>query len=79
MNMAVNPMALLKLKDRFTIFSSQHPKVPLFFQRISEKGLEPGMILELKVTDNEGNDYVTNMRLTPDDIETLKILRSIRG
>ena len=77
--MAVNPMALLKLKERFSIFTSQHPKVPLFFQHISEKGLEPGMVLELKVTDNEGNNYVTNMRLTPEDIETLKILRSIKG
>ena len=77
--MAVNPMALLKLKEPFSIFSRQHPKVPLFFRKINEKGLEPGMILELKVTDNEGNNYVTNMKLTPEDVETLKLLHSLKS
>ena len=41
--------------------------------------LEPGVVMELKVTDNNGKVSVTNIRLTPEDIETIEIIKSIRG
>lgn len=72
--MAMNPMLLLKVKDRLNIFRSEHPKVAPFFRMIREEGLEPGAVLELKVTMSDGRDHVTNIRLTENDIETLKML-----
>jgi hypothetical protein len=35
--------------------------------------------LELKVTETDGRTSVTNMRLTPEDIETIEIIKSLKG
>ena len=65
--MAMNPMQLVQMAERLRIFRSQNPN------------LEPGVVMELKVTDNNGKVSVTNIRLTPEDIETIEIIKSIRG
>ena len=33
----------------------------------------PGSIMEMKVTTPEGWEYITNIRLTQDDVETLRM------
>ncbi len=76
--MAINPMQLLKLKERLDIFRSQHPKVRPFFHAVRNTVSE-GAVMELKVTSPEGKSLVTNIRLTPEDMETLEILRELRA
>ncbi len=76
--MAANPMDLLKLGERLRIFRQQHPKVPAFLSDVRGKALTPGAVLELRVTDVEGKEYVTNIRVTEEDVETLRILSSLR-
>lgn len=76
--MAINPMALLKLKDRFSIFNREHPRVVPFFRSIRENGLVEGAILELTVKTGDGKEQVTNIRLTPNDVETLKLLGNLK-
>lgn len=76
--MALNPMALLKLKDRLKLFREAHPRVPMFFRAIREDGLEEGTVLELKVITKDGRERVTNIRLTGEDVETLKMLEHLR-
>ena len=70
--MAVNPMQLLKLKERFGIFQNQHP-------RAAKNSVREGAVLELKVTSPEGKELVTNIRLTPEDMETIEMLRELRS
>ena len=41
--------------------------------------LQPGVVMELRVTDNDGRTSVTNIRLTEEDVETIGILRELRG
>ena len=72
--MALNPMALLKMKERLGIFNEEHPKVRPFFHMLKEEGLLVGSVLELKVTDPEGREQVTNIRLTENDLETIQML-----
>ncbi len=72
--MAMNPMALLKIKERLSIFQKEHPKVRPFLRSIREDALEPGTIMELKVITQDGRERITNIRLTPDDIETIQML-----
>lgn len=76
--MAVNPMALLKMKDRLGVFNQDHPRVRAFFHKIKEEGLPEGSILELKITRPDGKEEVTNIRLTERDIETLRMISSLR-
>ena len=72
--MAINPMALMKMKERLKQFNADHPKVAPFFRVLHNEAIKEGSILELKVTTPEGKDYVSNIRLNANDIETLRML-----
>ncbi len=70
--MAINPMALLKMKDRLAAFHQDHPKIRPFFHTLNEKALIPGTIMEMKATTPDGKVYTANFRLTENDIETIR-------
>lgn len=72
--MAINPLQLLKLKDRFHIFKEEHPKVVPFLKMLREKALEEGNVLEIRVKTKDGQEYTSNIRLTGNDIETITSL-----
>ena len=74
-----NPLQFMQLAERLRIFKQQHPKVLDFIQAIGRNNLQPGVVLELRVTDLDGKVAVTNMRLTEEDIETIAIIKSIKG
>ena len=74
-----NPLQFMQLAERLRIFKQQHPKVLDFIQAIGRNNLQPGVVLELRVTELEGKVTVTNMRLTEEEIETIGIIRNIKG
>ncbi len=76
--MAVNPKAMLQLRERLNIFNAQHPKFGLFLQSIGSRGIEEGTVVELKVTRPDGEEAVTNIRLTADDVETIRMAQQFR-
>ena len=51
--MAVNPMQLMQMADRLRIFREQHPKVLEFLHAVARDNIEPGVVMELRVTDND--------------------------
>ena len=77
--MAMNPKQLMQLAERWKILKEQHPRVIEFVRSLGRNSIQPGVILELKVTDNDGRVSVTNMRLTEEDVETIAIPKSLRG
>ena len=77
--MAVNPMQFMQLADRLRIFQSQHPRVIDFLRDGGRNSLEPGVVMELRVTDNNGRTSVTNIRLTQEDMETIEIIKNLKG
>ena len=72
--MAINPMNLMKLKGRLDIFNQQHPKFSAYCKAVNKQILEPGMILEIKAKGTDGKTIETNMKMTEDDVETLKMI-----
>jgi hypothetical protein len=72
-------MQLLQLSERLKIFREQHPRVLEFLHAVARDNIQPGVIMELKVTDNEGRTKVTNIRLTPEDVETIGIIKNLKG
>ena len=52
--MAVNPMQLMKLRERFQIFQGQHPRMAPFLKDVGEHGFREGSVVEVKVTTPEG-------------------------
>ena len=77
--MAMNPLQVLQLSERLKIFREQHPRVLEFLHAVARDNIQPGVIMELKVTDNEGRTKVTNIRLTPEDVETIGIIKNLKG
>ena len=77
--MAVNPMQFMQLADRLRIFQSQHPRVIDFLRDVGRNSLEPGVVMELRVTDNNGRTSVTNIRLTQEDMESIEIIKNLKG
>ena len=72
--MAINPMNLMKLKGRLDIFNKQHPKFSAYCKAVNRQILEPGMILEIKAKGTDGKTIETNLKMTEDDVETLKMI-----
>ena len=77
--MAKNPLQFMQLAERLKIFRDQHPRVLDFIQAVGRNNLQPGVILELRVTDLDGKVSVTNTRLTEEDIETIGIIKNLKG
>lgn len=76
--MTRNPMQMMKLMERLKIFQQQHPKAEPFFRQVAGSVLEPGAVIEVKVTDVSGKEYVSNIRVTPEDVETMRILQDLK-
>ena len=70
----MNPMFLMQAKQRLELFQKEHPKVLPFFNTVKAQALREGTVLELKVTDPDGKEYVSNIRLTANDVETVRML-----
>ena len=70
----MNPLEALQLKSRFDHFAKQHPKVVAFMAE-NHQELREGAVLELRIKSPEGRNVVTNMRLSADDEELLRILK----
>lgn len=76
--MAVNPMEMMKMAGRLKIFEEQHPKALAFVRDVAQTGIREGSVIEMKVSDPDGRDYVTNIRVTAEDMETIQILRDLQ-
>ncbi len=76
--MAINPLEFLKLKGRLELFHSQHPRFEAFLKDVHDNAIMPGTVLEMKATTPDGREYITNIRLTEDDVETINIAKNAR-
>ena len=65
----INPMKLLQMKPLITKFQNAHPKFMQFFAAVAQSGMKEGTIVEISITDPEGKNLCTNIRLTKDDLE----------
>ncbi len=69
---------MMQLGSRLQTFNNQHPKFGAFLMQAGPDAMREGSVIEMKVTSPEGQEYITNIRLTADDVETLRIIRSLR-
>ena len=74
--MAINPMKLMKLKDRLSLFKTEHQKALPFLRRLRDSGLEEGTVLELSAMKPDGTKITGNIRMTANDVETIRMLLS---
>ena len=77
--MNMNPMLLMQLQQRFSLFSKDHPKVLPFFRAVGSNDMQEGTIIDIKVTTPDGKTLESNIKLTANDIETAKMMMNINN
>ncbi len=77
--MAFNPMLLGQIKNRMDMFNAGHPRFVAFLENIGSQGVQAGTIVELKVTDPDGRERITNLRLTEEDVETIRMAAQMKS
>ena len=73
----INPLDFFKVKAGLGKFAANHPKFFPFMKAVAAAGAKEGTIVEMKVTTPEGKELETNLRLTDEDIELIRMLREI--
>lgn len=67
--MAINPLSLLKLKDKFQTFKKEHPDMADFGRALGKHALVKGTVLEIKATTPEGKVLKNEITMTQNDVE----------
>ena len=72
--MGINPLNLLKLKDRYKMFKHDHPEMSDFGRELKKHAMVKGTRLELKATTPDGKVVQHEITLTDNDVEMVKAL-----
>ena len=76
--MAINPMKLLELKNLWSAFTNRHPKFPQFIAAVQQNGISEGTVIEVQITTPEGKTFTSNLKVTAEDIESVKSLQNFQ-
>ncbi len=74
--MNMNPMMLMQIQQRIQTFQNDHPKIMPFFSAVKDNALVEGAVFAMKVTTPEGKTLESNIKLTANDIETIRMIIS---
>ncbi len=72
--MNINPMMLMQIQQRMQNFKQEHPKFIPFLMAVKDNALEEGSVFAVKVTTPEGKTIESNIKLTANDIETIRMM-----
>lgn len=68
---------MLKIMAAWTRFKSNHPKFPAFMKAVQKRGIKEDMIIEVIITEPDGEKIETSLKLTQSDIELMAELKKI--
>ena len=71
--MTINPLNLLKLKEKYRVFKEEHPEMPKFGKLLNKKALIKGSIMSIRVTTPEGDVIKHEFELTENDVEMVRL------
>lgn len=72
----MNPMDMMKIAGRMQKFNEDHPKMKAFIAAVRGDFRE-GTVIEISVTNPEGENKAANIKLNSDDVETLNMLMNM--
>ncbi len=72
----MNPANIFKIKKAWETFSGNHPKFVPFLQACNGRITE-GTVIEVAVTDANGERITTNLRVTASDMELFDSLKGM--
>ncbi|MGI6079609.1 MAG: hypothetical protein ACOYBV_01315 [Candidatus Avilachnospira sp.] len=68
-------MEMKALSDRFF---ANHPKLMPFLKAVSDSGVREGSVIEISVKEPSGREYVTNLKITEDDMMCFEKLKNMK-
>ncbi len=66
----------LKLMGAWNKFKANHPKFPAFLQAVRARGFKEDMIIEVIITEPDGEKIETSLKVKPDDVALLEELKN---
>ena len=69
---------IMQMKGAWDTFTKNHPKFPMFLKAVMSKGIKEGTVIEVTITDPEGNPIGTNIKVTESDLALFETLKSMR-
>ncbi len=72
--MNMNPKMLMQLQQRLQTFQQDHPKFLPFLSAVKDNAVQEGSVFAVKVTTPDGRTIESNIRLTANDIETIRMM-----
>ena len=75
--MGFNPIKMMQARSAMAQFEKRHPKVRGFLESVSADALQEGTVVEVSVTTPQGKNYITNIKVTREDIELFQDARRI--
>jgi hypothetical protein len=75
--LSINPMMFLQFKNSWQTFIRNHPKFPAFWRAVYKHGIQENMIIEFKVTEPDGKELASNIRVTKSDLELFENLKKM--
>ncbi|MBR7085349.1 MAG: hypothetical protein IKI37_09275 [Oscillospiraceae bacterium] len=72
----MNPLTLMHMKPLLEGFRDRHPKFLQFFGYASQN-MGEGSLLEIRITSADGKKAVTNIRVSPEDVELIEKMQEI--
>ncbi|MBP7059694.1 MAG: hypothetical protein KBA87_04640 [Lachnospiraceae bacterium] len=72
----MNPMDMMKIAGRMQKFNEDHPKMKAFIAAVKGDFREE-TVIEISVTNPEGQNRSANIKLNADDVETLNMYMNI--
>lgn len=68
---------VMKLMGAWNTFKANHPKFPAFLQAVGKKGFKEDMIIEIIITEPDGERIETSLKVQPGDVELLNDLKTM--
>lgn len=66
---------IMKLRQAWGRFTSNHPKFPGFLNAVKQKGVHEGDIVEIAIRGADGKTLETNIKVTASDLELFESLK----
>ena len=70
---------MMKIMGAWNKFKSNHPKFPAFLKAVQKRGFKEDMIIEMIVTEPDGEKIETSLKLSAQDIAAIEELRNLRS
>lgn len=74
----MNPAKLLKMKEHWATFASNHPRCVSFMNAVASEPMEVGTIIEVSITKPDGSVKCTNIKVQPSDLDMIDALKSLK-